>query len=89
MDDFLRRASLCLGTHENDLKLCRACPQMYSTHHCPREKGHQSLRSSVGTGEIQAVQSHSKDLQRARSAAPRTSSDINVFSSLNLGKARK
>lgn len=79
MGDFLRRASLCLGTHENDLKLCRACSQMYSTHHCPREKGHESLRSSVGTGEIQAVQSHSKDLQRAQSARWTVSSPVNFI----------
>ena len=60
-------------------------------HHCPREKGHESLRSSVGTGEIQAVQSQSKviTLPDGLSAAPSTSSDVNVFSSLNLGKALK
>lgn len=79
MGDLLRRASLCLGTHENDLKLCRACPQMYSTHHCPRETGHESLRSSVGTREIQAVQSHSKDLQRAQSARWTVSSPANFI----------
>lgn len=79
MGDFLRRASLCLSTHENDLKLCRACPQMYNAHHCPREKGHESLCSSVGTGEIQVVQSHSKDLQRTQSAGWTVSSPVNFI----------
>lgn len=79
MGDFLRRPSLCLGTHENDLKLYRACPRMYNTHHCPREKGHESLRSSVGTGEIQAVQSHNKDLQRAQTAGWTVSSPANFI----------